>query len=261
MSTRHNSNGNKCGAGALARVVLVAQLGASDKVIFIRASIDQYTIATSIPILRMRITVIRTSLILTVALIAGSALAHGKQKTSGEYDALVERVKQGDQTVDFRQLRIAYSESAHYSEGPDVSSQKKAMMQELRGKEFDKAIKDAGTVLESDYVDMDAHYAEYVAHRELKEQERSDFHKFVFEHLLHSITDHGDGKTTETAYQVIDVHEEYILLRSMGVGLPKSQALMNKDGHSYDEIKFVDPKSQEERTLFFNVDIPIKHGL
>ncbi len=187
--------------------------------------------------------------------------AQDKPTTESTYDVLVARVKSGDKTVDFRALRLAYADSPNYSKGPDSDEQKKAMTAALNSRAFAKAIEHADTVLTSNYVDMDGHFVEYVARRELKEVEAAEFHKWVLQGLLKSITDSGDGKTPETAYQVIEVHEEYVLLRFMGVGLPSSQSLLSKNGHSYDEIKFEDPQSKHEVTLFFNVDIPIKHGL
>ena len=71
----------------------------------------------------------------------------------------------------------------------------------------------------------------------------------------------GDGKTPLTAYQVINVHEEYVLLRFLHIGLPKSQSYLHQDGHAYDVITFEDPDSKEEKKMYFNVDIPAKHGL
>lgn len=174
---------------------------------------------------------------------------------------MVERVKGGDQTIDFRELRLAYMDSRTYSNGPDTETQKKAMTAALNSKDFKGSIKNADVVLASNYVDMDAHFAEYIANRELNATGKADFRKFVLQALLKSITDFGDGKTPETAFQVIQVHEEYVLLRFMGVGLPESQSLLHKNGHSYDEIKFKDPKSGQSVTIYFNVDIPAKHGL
>jgi hypothetical protein len=187
--------------------------------------------------------------------------AQEKPEAKTDYAALLERVKSGDQTVDFRQLRLAYANSPSYGSGPDTDTQRKAMMASLNAKDFANAIKNADVVLAAKYVDLDAHFVAYVAHRELKDTEQAEFHKFVLQGMLKSITASGDGKSPETAFQVIEVHEEYVLLRFMGVGLPESQALLHKNGHSYDEVKFKDPASKQEATLYFNVDIPIKHGL
>jgi hypothetical protein len=143
----------------------------------------------------------------------------------------------------------------------DTSDQKKAMFAALRAGKFADALKASEVVLASNFVDMDAHVGQYIAHRELKETDAAELHHKIYLGLLKSITDSGDGKTPETAYQVIDVHEEYVLLHAMGVGLPKSQSLLKKNGHAFDEIKFVDPNTQKESTIYFNVDIPIKHGV
>jgi hypothetical protein len=208
----------------------------------------------------MHIKFVSASLLL-IFFLCRAAFAQETPKAKLTYEDMVERAKGGDQTIDFRQLRLAYMDSKTYSKGPDTETQKKAMMAALNSKDFPGAIKNADVVLASNYVDMDAHFAKYIANRELNATDRADFHKFVLQALMKSITDFGDGKTPETAFQVIQVHEEYVLLRFMGVGLPESQSLLHKNGHSYDEIKFKDPKSGQSVTLYFNVDIPAKHGL
>jgi hypothetical protein len=180
---------------------------------------------------------------------------------TADYLALVERARNGDQTVDFRRLRLAYADSDAYDNAPDTQPQKKAMWAALQAKDFHGAIKNADVVLQADYADMDAHFVEFVAYREIKQTDLSDIHNFIFRGLLKSITDSGDGKTPETAFQVIAVHEEYVFLHSRGVGLPKQQSLVQSNGHSFDKIVFDDPDDGKETVLYFNVDIPMKHGL
>jgi hypothetical protein len=193
--------------------------------------------------------------------LVASCCSAATEKAGADYERLVEHAKAGDKTVDFRELRLAYANSPNYESGPDTDPQKKAMWAALNGRDFAKALKTADVVLAINYVDMDAHFAEYVAHRELKEQELADLHNFILRGLLKSIADSGDGKTPETSFQVIEVHEEYVFLRTMGVGLPEKQSLLQKNGHSYDAITFEDPASKQKVTLYFNVDIPVKHGL
>jgi hypothetical protein len=202
-------------------------------------------------------------LLCALLLLAGiqTAFADDEPKDKSSYEALVERAKSGDKTVDFKELRLQYAASPGFHHGPDTDSQKKAMMAALNSKDFTGALKNADVVLASDYVDMDAHFVEYIANRELKAVDQAGLHKFVLQGLLKSVTDSGDGKTPETAFQVIEVHEEYVVLRFMGVGMPWSQSLLRKNDHSYDLIKFEDPASKQEITVYFNVDIPVKHGL
>lgn len=177
------------------------------------------------------------------------------------YEELAARAKKGDKTVDFRELRIAYSDSSDYDNAPDTESQKKAMWAALNSKDFAEAVKNADAVLDGDFVDLDAQFVDYIAYKELNDTDLAALHEFIFRGLLQSITDSGDGKTPETALQVIEVHEEYVVLRTLGLGLPLRQSSIKKGGHSYDALTFQNPQTKQEATLYFNVDIPAKHGL
>jgi hypothetical protein len=192
---------------------------------------------------------------LAVSLFAASSFCQEKSTPKPTYADLVAMVKAGDKSVDFKELRLAYADSPG---GADTDTQKKAMMAALNSKKFADALKNADTVLASDYVDMDAHFAAYIANRELKNEEQSQFHKFVLQGLLDSITHSGDGKSFETAFQVIQVHEEYVILRFMGL-MPSKQSMSEKNGHSYDVLEAANPKTNEKVTLYFNIDIEEKH--
>ena len=199
-------------------------------------------------------------LVLCFIFFAATCIAADKNATA-EYASLLERAKNGDQTIDFRRLRLAYADSAAYENAPDTEPQKKAMWSALKTKDFQAAVKNADIVLNADYADMGAHYVEQVAFQELRNSDLSRIHAYIFRALLKSITDSGDGKSPETAYQVIEVHEEYVLLRALGVALPKQQSSVQRNKHSFDKITFDDPQSGEQKIIYFNVDIPMKHGL
>jgi len=175
--------------------------------------------------------------------------------SSPTYADLAARVKSGDRTVDFKQLRLAYAAT---SGGPDTDPQKKAMFAALNAKNYGEVLKNADAVLAGDYADMDAHFGEYIAYRETNKPDQSDFHKFVLQGLLDSITHSGDGKSFDTAFRVIQVHEEYVLLRFLGL-MPSEQSMSTKNGHSYDVMEAVNPKTNEKVTLYFNIDVEEKH--
>ena len=59
------------------------------------------------------------------------------------------------------------------------------------------------------------------------------------------------------AFEVISVNEEYGLIRSLGLK-PTSQALAENKGHSYDVITVIDPQTNKESQLYFNIDKPFK---
>ena len=177
------------------------------------------------------------------------------------YPSLVQRLKSGDRTVSFIELRFAYDDYRANNKLPDTTDQKKAMNKALNAKDYRTALENAERVLASNFVDMDAQMVGYAANLELKIKDKAEFHKFVFQGLLKSILDSGTGKAPETGWHVIDAHEEYVFLRAMGVTVPVSQSSIRKNGHAYDEIRFKDPKTGGMQIVYFNVDVPASHGL
>jgi hypothetical protein len=132
------------------------------------------------------------------------------------------------------------------------------MTQALGAKGFPTALKDAEIVLARNYVNIDAHFVAFIANQEMGVPEKAKFHQAVFCGLIDSICDSGDGKSTEKAWVVIDVHEEYVVLRALGFR-PSEQSLVNKDGHSFDVTKVKSMNDRTEETFYFKVDIPFKH--
>ena len=191
----------------------------------------------------------------TLFVFSATSYPQAKRQADARYKELVTKLKAGDKTVDFKELRIAYAGTIH---AVDTDPQKKAMTAALNAKKFDEAIKYADAVLAADYADMDAHLLEYIAYHESQNSEQADFHRFVLQGLLDSIMKSADGKSYETAFQVIEVDEEYVLLRFMGL-MPSKQSMAEKNGHSFDVMETVNPKTKENVTLYFNIDIEEQH--
>ena len=175
-----------------------------------------------------------------------------------EYAQLLASVKSGSTTIDFARLRISYMDSPEYKAAKDTSDAEKAMGTALSAKDYPTALKNAETVLDNQYVNLDAHFVAYVANRELGNTDQAAFHQAVFRGLIDSIRNSGDGKSTATAWVVISVHEEYVMLRVLGYR-PSQQSEMHKDGHDYDEMKVKKLDDGTDATFYFNVDIPFKH--
>ena len=127
----------------------------------------------------------------------------------------------------------------------------------LDQKKYKEAIKKIEEILKDDYVDMDAHITASLSYRGLGDNNKADFHKSVYIGLVNSILSSGDGKTANTAFVVITTHEEYIVLRALGL-YPGSQSLMHIEGHTFDVLTATDPKTKESVKIFFNIDIPWK---
>jgi len=180
------------------------------------------------------------------------------QDKHSEYATLLSTLKAGNTNIDYGLLRLSYVESPEYKQAKDTTEAEHGMSKALGSKNFSEALKDAETVLASEYVNIDAHFVEYIANREMGEADKAEFHHAVFRGLVDSILKSGDGKSTDKAWVVINVHEEYVVLRVLGYR-PGEQSLLNKDGHAYDEMKVKNVDDGTEATFYFNVDISMKH--
>ena len=171
------------------------------------------------------------------------------------YPVLLERVKKSDATVDFRELRLAYTETPEYSPyGGDRDTRKK-MFAALNAKEYGSAVAAAEKMLAQNFVEINAHFVAYVANRESGQAEKATFHKVMFDGLVKSITGSGDGRSPETAFVVISTDEEYTLFNVLGLRAGE-QSLIAQNGHSFDRIAAGNSKTNETVVYFFNIDKP-----
>ena len=183
----------------------------------------------------------------------GAAPQTPPQKNS--YESLLARVKNNDQSVDFKELRMAFTNTPAYSPyGGDLDSRKQ-MFAALQAKEFEKVLENAEKILSKNYLDINGHFGAMVAHRELGHADKAAYHRFVCDGLLNSIKNSGDGKSTDTAFVVISTDEEYVLFNWLGLR-PTGQALVNDKGHNYDRMTVVEPKTNQTLTFYFNIDKP-----
>ena len=177
------------------------------------------------------------------------------QPAKSAYEPLVERVKGGDFGVDFRELRMAFTETKAYSPYGGGLPARRAASAALNARNYEEAVKQAELVLAANFVDLNGHFVAFVANRELGRADRADFHRKVFDGLIKSVMSPGDGKSTASAFVVISTDEEYVVLSYLGLR-PAGQSLLNEKGHSYDAMRAVNPKTNETVTYYFNIDKP-----
>ncbi|HLL77375.1 MAG TPA: DUF4919 domain-containing protein [Pyrinomonadaceae bacterium] len=175
---------------------------------------------------------------------------------AGSYAALVERAKKGDAGVDFRALRMAFYETDNYNPIAPMMTYR-SLWGAIQQQDWAGAIKLAESVLEKNFVEVNAHMVAYIAHRQSGNEERAGFHRAIAEGLLNSIKASGDGKTTATAFEVISTSEEYGLFRSMNLS-PVRQSLLEDKGSTFDAIETVDPRTNARATFYFKVDKPLR---
>ncbi|MCI0665340.1 MAG: DUF4919 domain-containing protein [Acidobacteria bacterium] len=171
-----------------------------------------------------------------------------------DYTTLLERVKKSDTTVDFTELRMSFYHSRQYNPDRPMMTYR-PLWGAVAQMNYTEAIKIAESVLEGNFVEVNAHMVAQIAYQETGNAERAQFHKYMTEGLLNSIKSKGDGKSIETAFHVISINEEYALLRSIGLR-PFQQSLQEVKGGHFDTLKVVDPLTNQQSVVYFNVDLP-----
>ncbi len=202
----------------------------------------------------MRISAVR---FLSLALVCGvgMAVAAPQKPAFDKYQTLVARVKKGDKTVDFLELRRAFADSPEYTPGSD-DDLRKAMFSAYNNKDYTEALALSKKMLDGYYLDIEAHQIAYLCNRQLQKQAEADFHHEIAHGLISAIFKTGDCRTREAACEVLSTHEEYVILQVLGLN-PGSQSLQTQDGHRYDVLDAMDPRAQGDVTLYFNVDKPL----
>ena len=168
------------------------------------------------------------------------------------YDELLEQARRSNPALDFTALRVAFYDSPHYHPDTPMMSYRQ-LWGALSQKNYPQAIEIAESVLKNNFVEVNAHMVAHLAYRETGDSERAQFHKYMADGLLSSIKGKHDGKSVETAYHVISINEEYGLMRSLAVR-PIKQALVNDKQHFFDAITVVNPQTNEQTIVYFNVD-------
>lgn len=155
-----------------------------------------------------------------------------------------------------RKLRLAYAASAAYNPYASQVGESRKRSSELLDKEdFAGAIVEAAKGLEHDRYNIQLLMTRAAAYRAAGDIAQADETRGRWMALMDSILESGDGRSFETAFQVISVDEEYAVLRIFRLEM-ENQRLIDHEGHQYDVLEARAPKSGDTLTIYFNIDLP-----
>jgi len=174
-----------------------------------------------------------------VVTLSCAVVAYGKENPEAtvSYEKAVKQLKSGDLSIDFKALRVNCSQSKYSCRGD--SDVKKELTNLLNTDKFDEALEEVNKALDKTFVDIDLHYMAFIANMESGHKDKAEFHRSMIRGLLDSIQENKKGRSTDDAFEVINVNEEYVFLNFSNMRV-KSQSLLEKAGHSYDVIVCTD---------------------
>lgn len=182
--------------------------------------------------------------------------AEPQSSSDAAFAALLERVKRSDPSVDFTEFRLAYTKTSLYDPYSfSLQDAQTSMVAALNDKDYEQALKLANDVLARNYIYADAHAVAMRADQGLGRTQDANLHQYILNGLIDSILKSGDGKSPETAYQVVLIEEEYLVLNVLGIE-DHGQSEMDANGHSYDVLNGVVTKTNAPIAVYFNIDIP-----
>jgi hypothetical protein len=177
------------------------------------------------------------------------------------YENLVSKAEGGDETIDFRALRFAYIESAAYKRARSDNAlrelqERLSIAAKAGAHEQVRSI--ALQILSIEYINLYGHKFLRQSCAKLNDDGCEKRHHHIEFGLLRSITSSGDGKSCDTAWEVVSLEEEYFILNMLGMK-PYQQALINSSKHRCDEMRVTD-KNGSEKIYYFNVDAVLAHA-
>jgi hypothetical protein len=174
--------------------------------------------------------------------------------SSVSYDSLLAKLRAGDLTIDFLELRLAYAASPQYAPYDFRTDSKASMRKAFVAKDCLTALAIADSMLATNYVDIEAHILSAECKSQLGDHAKASYHGTIARELLESISTYASGRTPDSAILVISVDEEYMFLASQGLER-EMQGLTTCGGHPCDALTVKDRATGKERTIYFNVGL------
>jgi len=159
----------------------------------------------------------------------------------------------------YLKIRLQYAESTDYNPYASGLYEIRRKSNELLDKgDFEGAIQEAAKGLAIDRLNIRLLMTQAAAYRAKGDLQKANETRQTWTSLIDSIISHGDGKSFETAFQVISTEEEYAVM-IVAFGLDRGeQGLFEYNGSYFDVFTVQSGESGDESKLFFNVDIPFR---
>jgi len=179
-----------------------------------------------------------------------------RKKFQASYAVLTRRAVEGDPSVDFTALRLAYP----YTDQWDPFGNKTAALMDQaaaasRGRDCTTALTKLDEVLKIDFTIDAAHALRGDCLAETGDAPAAKVESAIADALIHSLMNSGDGNAERTAYVVMTEREEMDVLANRHLVLKIRQTeVRGSDGRFYDEVEATSAgDGAAVKTVYFDV--------
>ena len=174
------------------------------------------------------------------------------------YKELVGLVMKGESTVDFVELIAAASDWEIAEKEVFRAPNRDSMVAAFKNKNYKDAVTLAEGVLNYEFTNRGLHLATANAYTQLHDDVKAELHRNLAQKVLNALLSTGDGKTTETAYCVQGIREEYVIMAYFGYEVA-SQSYIMSSGGAYDLLNGKDKKTGRHVGLYFDISGYFRH--
>lgn len=153
----------------------------------------------------------------------------------------------------FTKLRLAQLENPGFIQLWSASPERQTIVQTYEVQNFPRFMELSAKWLEKCPVDADMHAMRSNAANHLGDAKAYVYHLYFAMGLMQSLMESGDGTTSETAWKVISIAEEYTLLREIGAQILSRALTVDKR----DAVRVKLPDG-EEKTYYFDVTLSME---
>ena len=189
------------------------------------------------------------ALALTMSMLPAGAMAD----PAGDFAALVTAAKEGDPGTDYTAMRQAYAMIPEY----DPYGQKTNTL--MRDGQAAYVAKDCKTALEKfraaialDFIIPDAHALSADCLEQAGDKDGEKREEAIAQGLFDSIIVSGDGEKPDTAFHIVTLQEEGVILAVAGVN-GTGRELLATDSGPVDKISVTDTGTGKKGAVFFNI--------
>jgi hypothetical protein len=194
------------------------------------------------------------ALILTVMMLQPAA---AMADPAGDYAALIAAAKDGDPGTDYTAMRQAYAMIADY----DPYGDKTNVL--MRDGQAAYVAKDCKTALEKfkaaialNFTLSDAHALSADCLEQAGDKAGEAREEAIAQGLFNSLISSGDGESPSTAFRIVTMHEETVILAVAGVNGTRKTVITTDQG-PVEKIDITDQQTGKKGAVFFNTGVVV----
>ena len=180
-----------------------------------------------------------------------SAQETPKAAFNQKYLEMVKAARNMPENFDFKAVRELYPKTSFYSPFGEMGYKDELLKLMEKARAGDKnAAQDSIKMADHHFAHYKSHFyimggiaSKYIA-------DDMKFHDWAVRGVINSMMADGNGSSTTSAIKVLDVGEEYFLIKGVFKGRPAGQSVLNKDGKVFDVMAYTDTAGNKKEVYF-----------